>query len=90
MTSLPSGLASISTRMDDAPNARGAVDMAKRLRRRAAMAELIALDADQIGNEDPAEVLEAAAAARRELAREDFDCHARLLIGSAYRAQDRR
>lgn len=87
---LPSGLASISSQFDDTPNVRGAVDMAKRLRRAEALSALAEMDAPLVGNEDPAEVLEAAARARTELARAAIDRHAALAIGSGYKGRDRR
>lgn len=86
---LPSGLASISSRLDDTPNVRGAVDMAQKVRRRAAMEELIALDADMIGQVTQAEVLEAAARARKDLG-SAIDRHAQLAVSAGYRSTDRR
>lgn len=75
MTSLPSGLASISSQFDDSPQVRGAVDMAKRLRRAEALSELAVTDADLIDYE------------AEQFA---IDRHAALVIGSAYRSADRR
>lgn len=49
MTSPPSGLASISSQFDDCPQVRGAVDMAKRLRRAEALSELAEMDAPILG-----------------------------------------
>ena len=104
MTSLPSGLASISARMDDAPNVRGAVDMAKRLRRAEALSALAEMDAPLIDAERPEDVALAVARARlcaktAEAAYDlwskpdltsAFDRHAALAIGSADRSADRR
>jgi len=102
---LPSGLASISSRLDDTPNVRGAVDMAKRLRRAEALSALAEMDAPYIGNEDPAEMLEAATRARvcartAETAFDHWsdpdtlgsavDCHAQLAVSAGYRSADRR
>ena len=89
MTSLPSGLASISARLDGTPQVRGAVDMAKRLRRAEALSKLAAMDAPYVGNEDPAEVLEAAACARKDIG-SAIDRHAALAVSAAYRSADRR
>lgn len=86
MTSLPSGLASISTRMDDAPNVRGAVDMAKRLRR---VWSPEYLTADQERPEMPATKARIAKALRVP-SDKAIDRHASLICGPAYRSADRR
>lgn len=86
---LPSGLASISARLDDSPQVRGAVDMAKRLRRAEVLSKLAEMDAPYVGNEDLAEVLEAAACARKDIG-SDIDRHAQLAVSAGYKGRDLR
>lgn len=90
MTSLPSGLASISSRMDDAPNVRGAVDMAKRLRRAEALSTLAELDAPILGWPVRRISREEAVKIYGEPEQSAIDRHAALVIGAAYRSADRR
>ena len=79
---LPSGLASISARMDDAPNVRGAVAFGGMVREReenSAFADIAA------GLHDAIRMVEAG-----DITRADFDRHASLICGSAYKGRDQR
>ncbi|ACS41664.1 hypothetical protein [Methylorubrum extorquens] len=80
MTSLPSGLASISARLDDIPQVRGAVDMAKRLRRAEALSKLAEMDAPLMCSEG----------VNYEPLGSAIDRHAALAVSAAYRSADRR
>lgn len=84
--SLPSGLASISGQFDDSPQVRGAVDMAKRLRR---VWSPEYLSADQTRPEMPVTKARLAKALRVP-SDEAIDRHAALAIGAGYRSADRR
>ena len=87
MTSLPSGLASISSQFDDTPQVRGAVAFGRAAAEAEAFARMQRFYADvgRIARE------QAEAAKRPQgLTRADFDRHAALVIGSAYRSADRR
>ena len=81
MTSLPSGLASISARLDDTPNVRGAVAFGQAQAKRREDAEGIALGWFGIDWAEPG--------ADRTV-EHAIDRHAALVIGSAYRSADRR
>jgi hypothetical protein len=77
---LPSGLASISSRLDDSPQVRAAVDMAKRLRRAEALSKLAEMDAPLMCSEG----------VNYEPLGSAIDRHAALAIGSAYKGRDQR
>ena len=81
MTPLPSGLASISARMDDAPNVRGAVAFGQEQAKRREDADRVTLGWFGIDWAAPGvdRTVEVA-----------IDRHAALVIGSAYRSADRR
>lgn len=82
---LPSGLASISARMDDAPNVRGAVAFGR------AMSRAADWRGPHVG---PVPVAEPIPCAEGEVRVEPFrsivDRHASLICGSAYKGKDSR
>lgn len=81
MTSLPSGLASISARMDDAPNVRGAVAFGRM------HARLVEVEPTA---DETRRFAEAFASTERCTLTSAIDPHASLICGSAYKGRDQR
>lgn len=90
MSDLPSGLASISARLDDTPQVRGAVDMAKRLRRAEALSKLAEMDAPILGWPVRRISRDEAAEIYGEPEQSAIDRHAALVVSAGYRSADRR
>lgn len=87
MISLPSGLASISARLDDTPQVRGAVDIG-RMEAKKREAEAFEARIRGLMARYP-KTMECLARCEDTLA-SAIDRHAALVIGSAYRSADRR
>ena len=85
MTSLPSGLASISARLDDTPQVRGAVAFGRMVGERTDAARS-AEEAKALGLTSAADHIWRPTTSLTSA----IDRHAALAIGSAIRAQDRR
>jgi len=80
MTSLPSGLASISSRLDDTPNVRGAV----------AFGRMVRVEAERRQNAMFRAALDAMPMCDPDSLGSAIDRHAQLAVSAGYRSADRR